>query len=37
MIEAHGGEVEALAGSDGVGTTMRITLPLESPMDTDDE
>jgi two-component system sensor histidine kinase KdpD len=38
MIEAHGGEVEALAGSDGVGTTMRITLPLqEPPMDTDDE
>jgi two-component system sensor histidine kinase KdpD len=38
MIEAHGGEVEVLAGSDGVGTTMRITLPLqESPMDTDDE
>jgi two-component system sensor histidine kinase KdpD len=38
MIEAHGGTVEALAGSDGVGTTMRITLPLlEPPMDTDDE
>src|SRR4249919_3037973 len=38
MIEAHGGTVEALAGSDGVGTTMRLTLPLqEPPMDTGDE
>ena len=38
MIEAHGGTVEALAGSDGVGTTVRITLPLrEPPMETDDE
>jgi signal transduction histidine kinase len=38
MIEAHGGTVEVLAGSDGVGTTMRITLPLqEPPMETGDE
>jgi two-component system sensor histidine kinase KdpD len=38
MIEAHGGTVGPLAGSDGVGTTMRITLPLqEPPMETDDE
>jgi two-component system, OmpR family, sensor histidine kinase KdpD len=38
MIEAHGGTVEALAGNDGTGTTVRITLPLqEPPMESDDE
>lgn len=31
MISAHGGEVEALPGADGRGTTMRITLPLLEP------
>ncbi|MBB5208548.1 sensor histidine kinase [Chiayiivirga flava] len=31
MIGAHGGSVEALAGRDGVGTTIRITLPLVAP------
>lgn len=31
MIGAHGGEVEALPGHDGAGTTVRITLPLLSP------
>ena len=31
MIGAHGGEVEALAGADGRGTTLRITLPLITP------
>ncbi len=32
MVGAHGGRVEALAGPDGAGTTIRITLPLpESP------
>lgn len=31
MIGAHGGSVEALAGQDGVGTTVRITLPLREP------
>ena len=30
MIGAHGGSVEALPG-DGVGTTIRITLPLPAP------
>ncbi len=28
MIGAHGGSVEALPGRDGIGTTVRITLPL---------
>jgi len=31
MIGAHGGSVEALAGADGRGTTIRITLPLLQP------
>ncbi|QNP39496.1 DUF4118 domain-containing protein [Lysobacter terrestris] len=31
MIGAHGGEVEALANADGIGTTLRITLPLLEP------
>lgn len=31
MIGAHGGSVEALAGRDGRGTTIRITLPLLQP------
>jgi two-component system sensor histidine kinase KdpD len=31
MIGAHGGEVEALPGADGRGTTIRITLPLLEP------
>ncbi|AVY67839.1 sensor histidine kinase [Xanthomonas translucens] len=31
MIGAHGGSVEALPGSDGRGTTIRITLPLIEP------
>ncbi|WP_242108406.1 sensor histidine kinase [Luteimonas aquatica] len=31
MIGAHGGEVEALPGLDGRGTTIRITLPLVEP------
>lgn len=31
MIGAHGGEVEALPGTGGRGTTMRITLPLIEP------
>jgi len=31
MIGAHGGSVEALAGEDGRGTTIRITLPLLQP------
>ncbi|KRG39278.1 histidine kinase [Stenotrophomonas panacihumi] len=31
MIGAHGGSVEALAGADGRGTTIRITLPLLEP------
>jgi two-component system sensor histidine kinase KdpD len=30
MIGAHGGSVEALPG-DGIGTTIRITLPLPTP------
>jgi len=33
MIGAHGGSVEALPG-DGVGTTIRITLPLPAPPET---
>ncbi|WP_130617621.1 sensor histidine kinase [Dyella amyloliquefaciens] len=32
MIGAHGGSVEALPG-DGIGTTIRITLPLPAPPD----
>jgi two-component system, OmpR family, sensor histidine kinase KdpD len=28
MIGAHGGKVEALAGPGGIGTTIRVTLPL---------
>jgi two-component system sensor histidine kinase KdpD len=31
MIGAHGGRVEALAGPGGVGTTIRVTLPLTEP------
>ena len=31
MVGAHGGEVEALPGMDGRGTTLRITLPLNVP------
>jgi two-component system, OmpR family, sensor histidine kinase KdpD len=31
MIGAHGGTVEALPGRDGVGTTIRTTLPLIDP------
>ncbi|RYZ74576.1 MAG: sensor histidine kinase KdpD [Lysobacteraceae bacterium] len=32
MVGAHGGSVEALPGSDGHGTTIRITLPLIEPL-----
>jgi two-component system, OmpR family, sensor histidine kinase KdpD len=32
MVGAHGGSVEALAGEDGRGTTIRITLPLMEPL-----
>jgi two-component system sensor histidine kinase KdpD len=31
MIGAHGGEVEALPGADGRGTTLRITIPYHAP------
>ncbi len=31
MIGAHGGQVEAFAGADGVGATLRITMPLREP------
>jgi len=31
MIGAHGGSVEALAGPQGIGTTIRVTLPLIEP------
>lgn len=31
MLRAHGGEVAADAGEDGVGTTVRMTLPLVEP------
>jgi two-component system sensor histidine kinase KdpD len=31
MIAAHQGSVEALAGPGGVGTTIRVTLPLPEP------
>ncbi|MGY3040174.1 two-component system sensor histidine kinase KdpD [Rhodanobacter sp. TND4EL1] len=34
MIGAHGGSVEALPG-DGIGTTIRISLPLPAPPETD--
>jgi two-component system sensor histidine kinase KdpD len=33
MIGAHGGSVEALPG-DGIGTTIRISLPLPPPSGT---
>lgn len=32
MVGAHGGSVEALPGRDGRGTTLRITLPLLTPV-----
>lgn len=31
MLRAHGGDVEADAGDGGIGTTMRLTLPLTEP------
>ncbi|MBJ7516425.1 MAG: hypothetical protein JHC82_09385, partial [Stenotrophomonas sp.] len=31
MIGAHGGSVQALAGEDGRGTLIRISLPLLTP------
>lgn len=31
MIGAHGGRVEALPGEGGVGTTIRMTLPIDEP------
>ncbi len=31
IVAAHGGEVTALPGEHGVGTTIRIRLPLEQP------
>ena len=31
MVGAHGGSVEALAGSDGLGTTIAIRLPVQEP------
>jgi two-component system sensor histidine kinase KdpD len=31
MITAHGGSVEALLGTDGRGTTIRVTLPGTQP------
>jgi K+-sensing histidine kinase KdpD len=37
MIGAHGGRVEALPGDDGVGTTIRVTLPLPAPPATPEE
>ena len=38
MIGAHGGAVEALPGEGGVGTTIRISLPIiEPPVDPEDE
>ena len=33
IISAHGGDVAALAGDDGRGTALRITLPLHEPPD----
>jgi two-component system sensor histidine kinase KdpD len=32
MIGAHGGDVEAMPNRDGVGTTLRITLPVIEPV-----
>jgi two-component system sensor histidine kinase KdpD len=32
MISAHGGDVEALPGPDGRGTTLRLTLPFHEPI-----
>lgn len=38
MIRAHGGSVEALSGDGGVGTTIRLALPIiEPPRPPDDE
>ena len=34
MIGAHGGSVEALAGDEGRGTTLRVRLPLSPPPET---
>lgn len=31
MVDAHGGSVEALLGPDGIGTLIRVTLPLLEP------
>lgn len=31
LIGVHGGKVEALAGDGGIGTTVRVTLPLVDP------
>jgi len=31
MVGAHGGSVEALPGPDGIGTLIRVTLPLLEP------
>ncbi|MBP8098565.1 MAG: HAMP domain-containing histidine kinase, partial [Arenimonas sp.] len=31
IVTAHGGQVEALPGDDGVGATIRISLPLVAP------
>jgi two-component system sensor histidine kinase KdpD len=31
LIGSHGGKVEALAGAGGVGTIVRVTLPLSEP------
>ena len=36
MIGAHGGTVEALPGEGGVGTTIRIRLPLAAPPESTD-
>lgn len=33
ILTAHGGEIVALAGDDGGGTTLRVTLPLRDPPD----
>jgi two-component system sensor histidine kinase KdpD len=30
-VDAHGGSVEALLGPDGIGTLIRVTLPLLEP------
>ncbi|MDN5874611.1 MAG: ATP-binding protein, partial [Sinobacteraceae bacterium] len=38
MVGAHGGTIEALAGTGGVGTTIAMRLPMyELPQDTEDE